>query len=566
MRHDDLTPSLGAAIAAAVPAAAGATRPHGVKFMGPGEDTRWVTDEGRATSVREVDTALADARVALAILRDETLPQLRTDLEDSDRDLRQRLSDIVVDGGDGASITYSVHAPSGGGTVDGDTWWQVQDGEVLGQWHWSTDTAAWVPVTLTDAVLAGVDVSLLTASKGHVAESVVDRLFADIFAAHKITADEIAAGSVTAETLAADAITAEKITGGSFTGETFTGGEFVGGRYRTSDSLPGQVTLADDAGGQGYPGLRIDPVDKSGLVKVPIIRPMANGMQIHGGRNTDGQQSLISANPNTSSLAWIQVDNEKVAAGSFAGVSRNRAYLSVQPDYGATPANSAIEVQDGQVKLSTQNAGSDYSSITSTSAGSDIFVSKDKGTTVSRIRADTTVAEVSYSSPTGFAQFMANDHELTFWREPRTNGKSTRQDIFTFDSNGLTYKQADITADGSFTNVRWTKFGDSGWISVPGMSGIVAGSAPPTYRALNSVVYFQGAVQKQSNWTAGWNQIAQLPSGYRPGAPALRVAASTVFGKALLQVNTLGVLEVWVDRDYPGSTNLQLSTMTYPFG
>lgn len=97
-------------------------------------------------------------------------------------------------------------------------------------------------------------------------EAVVNRLFADMFAANKIGADQIAANSIDVSKLRVTAemsaqignfleINAEQINGGSFSGETFIGGEFegaviIGGSIATTRyaSRDGGVHIGESTG------------------------------------------------------------------------------------------------------------------------------------------------------------------------------------------------------------------------------------------------------------------------------------------------------------------------------
>ena len=285
----------------------------GVKDLGETGDIVWPRWDGGEDSVREVGENVEAARVSIAELNEVVLPELSDELETSRIDLQQkldaanaRIDDIIVDGGGAGNFTtYSINEPTAAGAGEGDQWFRVVNGEVIGQWRW--DGSVWQPVTLTDAIIAGIDLSKLV-SNGNLSEVVANKMFADLFAANKITAQELAVGAVTAENIASGAIHADEIVGGSFTGETFEGGTFTGGLFKTSDALPGQVELADDAyvthldGGGTFPGLRIVPIDTSETNLPAAIGPSTNGLTIYGGRRTGGGSSVVQCNPSEAFL------------------------------------------------------------------------------------------------------------------------------------------------------------------------------------------------------------------------------------------------------------------------
>ena len=285
----------------------------GVKDLGETGDIVWPRWDGGEDSVREVSANVEAARESIQELNEVVLPGLADELEDSRTDLQQkldaanaRIDDIIVDGGGAGNFTtYSINEPTTAGAGEGDQWFRVVNGEVIGQWRW--DGSIWQPVTLTDAIIAGIDLSKLV-SNGNLSEVVANKMFADLFAANKITAQELAVGAVTAENIASGAIHADEIVGGSFTGETFEGGTFTGGLFKTSDALPGQVELADDAyvthldGGGTFPGLRIVPIDTSETNLPAAIGPSTNGLTIYGGRRTGGGSSVVQCNPSEAFL------------------------------------------------------------------------------------------------------------------------------------------------------------------------------------------------------------------------------------------------------------------------
>lgn len=129
--------------------------------------------------------AAADAAAQAA----EEARQLAASKPDMD-DVQQA---ITVSANGKNAITVSTAAPtsSSPGVVVGDTWWQVDgSGDIFGQWSWNG--TKWSARTIKSEVIANLDVGKLTVTgTSRFTEAVVDRLFADIFTAHKITANEI---------------------------------------------------------------------------------------------------------------------------------------------------------------------------------------------------------------------------------------------------------------------------------------------------------------------------------------------------------------------------------------
>src|SRR5699024_9010008 len=229
-------------------------------------------------------------------------------------------------------------------------WFSVVNGEVLGQWHW--DGHEWEPVSLTDAIISGIDLSKLV-SNGGLSEVVANKMFTDIFSANKITAQELAAGSITTEKIAAEGITANVIQGGSFVGETFEGGSFVGGEFRTSDTLPGRVTLADDAyinssTGAAHPGIQVEPLDTSAMVRPPGIGPGDRGLSVDGGSDTSGRRSYLRADPTASLMRTFRAD------GTTGGVIQTSPDSSLMRTYRADgTAGGVIQVDPTASAMST---------------------------------------------------------------------------------------------------------------------------------------------------------------------------------------------------------------------
>lgn len=137
-----------------------------------------------AAEVIAREGALADALGQLAELDDKL-----ADLPDMD-DVQQAIT-VAANGKNTVTVSAAAPDSSSPGVAVGDTWWQADTaGDIIGQWSW--DGKEWQPHTITSEVIANLDVGKLTVTgTSRFTEAVVDRLFTDIFTAHKITANEI---------------------------------------------------------------------------------------------------------------------------------------------------------------------------------------------------------------------------------------------------------------------------------------------------------------------------------------------------------------------------------------
>ena len=420
----------------------------GVKDLGEAGDIVWPRWDGGEDSVREVSANVEAARTDIAELNEVILPGLADELETSRTDLQQkldaanaRIDDIVVDGGGAGNFTtYSINEPSTAGTGDGDQWFRVVNGEVIGQWRW--DGSIWQPVTLTDAIIAGIDLSKLV-SNGNLSEVVANKMFADLFAANKITAQELAVGAVTAENIASGAIHADEIVGGSFTGETFEGGTFTGGLFKTSDSLPGKVEFADDAyvthfgGGGTFPGLRITPIDTSETNLPAAIGPSTDGLTIFGGRSISGGSSIVQCNPDGSFLRTFRPDGS--TAGSIQ-TSAAESFMRTYREDGTT--GGVIQTSPTASLMRTYREDGGRAGTIQTSAY-DSFMRTYSGNSSESgwVRARTQDAEIAYvaANNTYFSRVKADANEAFLYTQA---GGANR--YLSVDADGVWAKQGTV--------------------------------------------------------------------------------------------------------------------------
>ena len=369
----------------------------GVKDLGETGDVLWETPSG-PTSVRVESENMRQLGIDLGELNEVILPELADDLDAAKTDLQQkldaanaRIDDIIVDGGGAGNFTtYSINEPTGTGTGEGDQWFRVVNGEVLGQWRW--DGAAWVPVTLTDAVIAGIDLSKLV-SNGSLSEVVANKIWADLFTANKITAQEIESGSITSQHIASEGIIADVIQGGHFTGETFEGGTFIGGEIRTSDELPGQVSLRDDGyvDGDGFsrPGIRINPTSPYNPAYPPGIGSNANGLIVSGGSNASGDRAFVTAEP---TLVGLRSRNPQTGRDSQIYADASQAVLYSQSGTGGL---SRVHADNSKVEITSQGSTGPRARASVSQYWADLVVFNADGSTNAEVYAYTYKAGVN---------------------------------------------------------------------------------------------------------------------------------------------------------------------------
>ena len=482
-----------------------------------------VTVFGNVTVEPRVSEQMLALGENLSELRDVTLPELSDELDDARTDLQQkldaanaRIDDIVVDGGgSGNFTTYSINEPSGEGTGEGDQWFRVVNGEVIGQWRW--DGSVWQAVTLTDAIIAGIDLSKLV-SNGNLSEVVANKMFADLFTANKITSQELAVGAVTAENIASGAIRAESIEGGSFTGETFEGGTFTGGLFKTSDALPGQVQLSDDAyvthldGGGTWPGIRVVPIDTSDVSLPAAIGPSEHGLTIFGGRNLSGGASIVQSSP---AASFMRTFRDGGSRGGEIQASPTESYMRTYQTNGR--AGGEIQTSPNVSYMRTYREDGGRGGTMRTSAASSLMRTySGDGLESGWVQARPQDAELAYvdANNTYFSQIKADASEAFLYTRA---GGSAR--YLSVDADGVWVKRR--RGDGSGQWDMFNLLGDD-WGTV---------DLSPAWAPRATGGYFKGLRVRRLGGSLEINGAVQGgPSGSRIGTivdPSLRPTYDT---------------------------------------
>ena len=286
------------------------------------------------------------------------------------------------------------------------------------------------------------------------------------------------------------------------------GGEFVGGEFRTSDQLPGQVTLANDAyinstTGVAHPGIRVEPLDTSAMVRPPGIGPGDLGLYVDGGSDTSGRRSYLRASPTAALMRTFREDG--APAGEIA----------------AFPTRSLMRTYSGN--------------------------SSEQGW----VRVQPQDAELAYVDPlnTYFSRIRTTETEASlFTRAGGTNR------YLTVDADGIW-----VRSGSAAYNLEETAQ-DSGWQSITPDAGYT-GSASFAWRNKGGVIWYRGTVT--ATWAAGWNTIATLPAEVRPEYAYTVNEAGTSAG-VLIRAQVDGRLELYAPA--AGTSTHRFTSLSYPIG
>ncbi|MFE5777072.1 hypothetical protein [Brachybacterium sp. NPDC056505] len=307
----------------------------GVKDLGTAGDVTWTRPDGTAgVSIRDVDADLADARGRLSDAEGTIADAAEriTDAQETADATKARLDDPSAD------LAEAI----------------VQAMTTETKFLVVTDEAILNHATLLgETVVDQINVRDKLIGTDGVFTGTVD--FANI--------------NVTGDVLAAN-----------ISGEHLYGTVVEGGLIKTTDGLQGQVELADDgyvdADGTKYPGVRITPVDTSGVSVKPAIGPNGYGLKINGGRSSSGASSYAALDFNGAQLNW-----SKESSSAKAGVFSDQASMN----FTGTTGEGQLLASASVVQISQENtAGSAIIQVDKDAA----ILEKRKGSTGYQLRLE----------------------------------------------------------------------------------------------------------------------------------------------------------------------------------
>ena len=357
------------------------------------------------------------------------------------------------------------------------------------------------------------------------------------------------------------------------------GGEFVGGEFRTSDTLPGQVTLADDAyinstTGGAHPGIRVEPLDTSDMVRPPGIGPGDRGLYVDGGSDTSGRRSYLRASPTASLMRTHRGDG---TPGGAIQTSPTASLMRTYREDGTT--GGAVQVSPTESLMHTDREGGAKGGVIQTApdqslmrtyradgkVGGEIQTAPD----VSRMRTYS-----GNSSEAGWVQVRPQDVELAYVDPNNTYFSRIRADAneaFIYTRAGGAGRYLTVDADGVWVKTNksgtWKWYNleetaqDSGWRSITLDSGF-SGSASLAWRNKGGVIWFRGTVT--GSWSGGsYDTVATLPAEVRP-VYAYTVNEAGATAGVLIRVQSDGRLEIQTPS--AGTSTHRLTSLSYPIG
>lgn len=543
------------------------------------------------------------------------------DLADSKPGMDEVKTEIRTSANGKNAITVSPNAPTAStpGVVAGDTWWRVDSsGVIFGQWAWTG--SVWAARTIRSEVIANLDVSkLVVLGDAHFTEAVAERLFADIFTAHKITANELTIASIDeAGNLAEDSVGSTQILPGAVkTGNIEFTGTLAGNIVDvmsaatkklvvTEETILNHATLigqtvVDDINVRGKligtDGVFTGTVDFENVnVTNEVLASKISGEHLYGTVVEGGE--IVTTNVGDgqitlSDTGFIDPANQVAHPGIRVTPADSSGYVTPP---GIGPNENGMILTGGR----TTNGGRGFSIYTQTSATHSYqrglsrsnvtvrdrlaYLDADDGTgnrgelraTPGFARVRTGAADGAYGvieATPSYAVAATRDPAGNYMSQIRSTGReavlwSTGSDglgrILSVDSDGVWVKAERPNNPGfwDFYNLDPKRSTNpfpmpSGW--TPDGSANAA-----RYTIMLGMCYWGGVLKNTGTLSAGWSTIGYAPVEARPREGDQLRALPTSSGKTVLgKINaSTGKIEIWVSQASAG-ISMHFSPFTY---
>ena len=308
----------------------------------------------------------------------------------------------------------------------------------------------------------------------------------------------------------------------------------MGGEFRTSDTLPGQVVLADDAyinstTGVAHPGIRVEPLDTSAMVRPPGIGPGDLGLYVDGGSDTSGRRSYLRASPTESLMRSFREDG---TAGGVILASPTASYMRTYQADGESIGGS-IQASGNDTFMQTYSEDGRRGNIYTDGTSATVRTMGTDGLNTARLTASGNSVTL-FSATNGQRYLELNDTGIWI----RT-GPSGNQKVYNLEETAQ----------------------DSGWQSFPVRSGITP-SASLAWRNKGGIIWWRGTVT--ATWAAGWNTIVTgMPDEVHPEYGYTVNEAGTAAG-VLIRMQSNGALELYAPA--AGTSTHRLTSLSYPIG
>ena len=377
------------------------------------------------------------------------------------------------------SITRSTSNASGSGVVAGDAWYKVDsNGDTMAMWIW--DGSKWVASKVRNEMIDTIDVNKLKVhGEATMDSAVIDKLFAETFAAHKITGSELNITSVKSDgSLADNSVTAVTIKDGAITTPKLTvTGEMSAAIVDamevetkklvvTKEAILNHVTaigttIVDDINVQGKligtDGVFTGTVDfeninvTGGAIVEKLSGNTLSGVTVTAG-SIDGSRTMTLRDSVLFGQPGIEFNSAIAGATAPPAIlgygeegedtsATMKGAITVRSAFGLAAGNSQLTVAPASVRMSRWSLGSNpwTSRVSASATSSSLYFGRDSGANERYgVYASDGSAYMGHWSDADNYVFLVDDRGPRFNRWP-TGGPTTTApltpDIVPFDVN-----------------------------------------------------------------------------------------------------------------------------------